>query len=339
MDGCRPWSVAGGPVSITGFTSPWWFLLLLAVSALLVAYLIVLRLRRRYVMRFANLALLERVAPKRQGWARHVPTGLFLVALAGLTVALAGPTAQHKVPRNRATVMLAIDVSLSMDSTDVAPTRLKAAQAAGKAFIDGLTPGVNLGVVAFAGTATVLVSPTADRAAPKAAIDNLKLAERTATGEAIFTCLQAIDTVAAVLPGGGAPPPARIVLLSDGAQTVPEFTDDPRGSFTAAAEAKKKSVPVSTISFGTRYGTVNINGTRAPVPVDEPSMRQIATIAGGDFYTASSVSDLKTIYSTLAEQIGYQTVSGDASRPWLILGALLALVSASSALVLTQRLP
>jgi len=214
VDGYRPWSVAGGPVSITGFTSPWWFLLLLGVLALLAGYLIVLRLRRRYVMRFANLGLLERVAPKRQGWARHVPTALLLGALAGLTVALAGPTAQHKVPRNRATVMLTIDVSLSMNSTDVAPTRLQAAQAAGKAFIDGLSPGVNLGVVAFAGTATVLVSPTADRAAPKAAIDNLKLAERTATGEAIFTCLQAIDTVAAVLPGGGAPPPARIVLLS-----------------------------------------------------------------------------------------------------------------------------
>ena len=92
-------------MSVTGFTSPWWFLLLFGVSALLVAYLIVLRLRRRYVMRFANLALLERVAPKRPGWARHVPTALFLVALVGLTVALAGPTAQHKVPRNRATVV------------------------------------------------------------------------------------------------------------------------------------------------------------------------------------------------------------------------------------------
>ncbi len=96
-------------MSITGFTSPWWLLLLFGVSALLAGYLIVLRLRRRYVMRFANLGLLERVVPKRPGWARHVPTGLFLVALAGLTVALAGPTAQHKVPRSRATVMLAIN--------------------------------------------------------------------------------------------------------------------------------------------------------------------------------------------------------------------------------------
>jgi len=326
-------------VSISGFTSPLWFLLLIAVALLLLAYLLVQRMRRRHAMRFTNLALLERVAPTRQGWSRHVPTALFLVALAGLTVALAGPTSEQKIPRNRATVMLAIDVSLSMESTDVNPTRLKAAQQSAKEFVDGLTPGVNLGVVAFAGTATVLVSPTADRNAPKAAIDNLKLAERTATGEAIFTSLQAIDTIAAVVPGGTAPPPARIVLLSDGAQTVPEFTDDPRGSFTAASEAKKKKVPVSTISFGTRYGTVDIEGRRQPVPVDDASMRQIARIAGGEFYTASSVDDLKKIYDTLEEQIGYETVRGDASRPWLILGTVVALLSAGTALVLTQRLP
>ena len=324
---------------MTGFIAPVWFLLLLGVLALVIGYLLVQRMRRRDVLRFTNLALLERVAPTRQGWSRHVPTALLVVALLGLTVALAGPTSSRKVPRNRATVMLAIDVSLSMNSTDVNPTRLKAAQQAGKEFIDGLTPGVNLGLVAFAGTATVLVSPTVDRAAPKVAIDNLKLAERTATGEAIFTSLQVIDTLAAVLPGGSAPPPARIVLLSDGAQTVPQFTDDPRGSFTAAAEAKKKNTPVTTISFGTRYGTVNVDGQQQPVPVDEASMRQIAHISGGDAYTASSAADLTKIYTTLAEQIGYQTVQGDASRPWLILGTLLALASAASALTLTQRLP
>ena len=324
---------------MTGFTAPVWFVLLLGVLALVIDYLLVQRMRRRAVLRFTNLALLERVAPTRQGWSRHVPPALLVVALLGLTVALAGPTSTRKVARNRATVMLAIDVSLSMNSTDVNPTRLKAAQQAGKEFIDGLTAGVNLGLVAFAGTATVLVSPTVDRAAPKAAIDNVKLAERTATGEAIFTSLQAIDTLAAVLPGGSAPPPARIVLLSDGAQTVPQFTDDPRGSFTAAAEAKKKNIPVSTISFGTRYGTVNIDGHQQPVPVDEPSMRQIAHISGGDAYTASSAADLTKIYTTLADQIGYQTVQGDASRPWLVLGTLLALASAASALTLTQRLP
>ena len=95
-DGCRPWSVAGGPVSITGFTSPWWLLLLFGVVALLVGYLIVLRLRRRYVMRFANLGLLERVVPKRQGWARHVPTGLFLVALVGASPQVSSPGWRRK---------------------------------------------------------------------------------------------------------------------------------------------------------------------------------------------------------------------------------------------------
>ncbi|WP_127783083.1 VWA domain-containing protein [Rhodococcus sp. X156] len=325
-------------MSLTGFTSPLWFLLLLAVVVLLAGYLVVQRMRRRNTMRFTNLALLEKVAPRRQGLARHVPTALFLVALTCLTIALAGPTSEQKVPRNRATVILAVDVSLSMESTDVEPSRLKAAQTAAKQFVDGLTPGVNLGVVAFAGTATVLVSPTVDRSAPKAAIDNLKLAERTATGEAIFTSLQAIDTMAAVVPGAE-PPPARIVLLSDGAQTVPEFTDDPRGSFTAAGEAAKKKIPVSTISFGTRYGTVDIEGRRQPVPVDDASMRQIARLAGGDFYTASSLADLNAVYDTLEKQIGYETLLGDASRPWLILGTVLALLSAGTGLVLTQRLP
>jgi len=120
---------------------------------------------------------------------------------------------------------------------------------------------------------------------------------------------------------------------------VPEFTDDPRGSFTAAAEAKKKNTPVSTISFGTRYGTVDIEGRKQSVPVDDASMRQIAKLAGGEFYTASSVSDLKQIYATLEEQIGYEKVRGDASRPWLIMGTIIALLSAGSALILTQRLP
>lgn len=96
---------------------------------------------------------------------------------------------------------------------------------------------------------------------------------------------------------------------------------------------------MSTISFGTRYGTVTIDGAQQPVPVDEASMRQIAHIADGDAYTASSTADLTKIYTTLADQIGYQTVQGDASRPWLILGTLLALVTAASALTLTQRLP
>lgn len=326
-------------MSLSGFSSPLWFVLLLAVVALLVGYLLVQRRRHHHMLRFANFALLESVAPRRPGWPRHVPTVLLLVALIGLTVALAGPTGEVKVARNRATIILTIDVSLSMNATDVAPTRLKAAQQAAKGFVQALPPGINLGLVAFSGTADVLVSPTTDRAAVGSALDHLQLGERTATGEAIFTSLQAIDTLAALISSGEGPPPARIVLISDGKQTVPESTDDPRGSFTAAGMAKKHGVPISTISFGTTYGTVDIDGQQIPVPADNPSMKRIALISGGDPYTASSVTQLATIYSTLQDQIGFETTQGDASRPWLLLGTLASLLSAASALALTQRLP
>src|SRR5690606_14400519 len=180
---------AGGTMSLSGFTSPWWLLLLFVVAALGGAYVLVQRRRQTNTLRFTNLELLEKVAPARPGRARHIPVALLLVGLVFLTVALAGPTAEQRVPRNRATVVLVIDVSLSMEATDVAPTRLAAAQEAAKQFADDLTPGINLGLVAFSGTASVLVSPTTNREATKSAIDNLQLSERTATGEAIFTAM------------------------------------------------------------------------------------------------------------------------------------------------------
>lgn len=326
-------------MSLSGFAEPWWLLFLLVPAALLGGYVYVQRKGHKHALRFANLEMLESVAPKRPGRSRHVPTALLLVGLVMLTVALAGPTAQKKVARNRATVILAIDVSLSMQSTDVAPSRLAAAQEAAKAFADSLTPGINLGLVSFAGTASVLVSPTTDRNSVKEAIDHLQLAERTATGEAIFTSLQAIENLAAALGGANQAPPARIVMESDGKQTVPQNLDDPRGAFTAAREAKKKGVPVSTISFGTLYGTVDIQGQTIPVPVDDASLHQIANLSGGTFFSASSLSELHKVYQTLEKQIGFETTRGDASRPWLILGTVLVSVAGAAALVLTRRLP
>ncbi|HEY2206091.1 MAG TPA: VWA domain-containing protein, partial [Pseudonocardia sp.] len=203
------------------FAQPWWLLLLVVVAALAVGYWLLQRRRRRDTMRFANLEMLERVAPKPNRF-RHVPTALLLVAMVLLTIALAGPQAEARVPRNRATVMLVIDVSLSMQATDVAPTRLQAAQVAAKGFADRLTPGINLGLISFAGTAAVLVSPTVDRDPVKRAIDGLKLSESTATGEAIFAAMQSIQSFSQGLAGGGeGPPPARVVLMSDGKQTLP----------------------------------------------------------------------------------------------------------------------
>jgi Ca-activated chloride channel family protein len=327
-------------MSLTGFATPWWFLLLLAVAAVAGGYVLAQRVRRRRTMRFSNLELLDKLAPRSQGWIRHVPAALLLVSLLLLTVALAGPTAEQKVPRNRATVMLAIDVSLSMEATDVAPNRLKAAQEAARSFAQGLTPGVNLGLISFAGTATVLVAPTTERDGVVRSIDNLKLAQSTATGEGIFAALQAIEGFSAVVGGAEGPPPARIVLMSDGKQTVP--TDDPydpRGAYTAAQAAKQQQVPVSSISFGTSHGTVDIEGKPQDVKVDDASLREVARLSGGEFYKAASADELKRVYADLGEQIGYETKDADASKPWTVLGTLALMAAAGSALVIGQRLP
>ena len=187
-----------------------------------------------------------------------------------------------RIPRNRAVVMLVIDVSQSMRATDVAPNRLAATQEAAKQFVDQMTPGINLGLIAYAGTATVLVSPTTNRDASKNAIDKLQVADRTATGEGIFTALQAIATVGAVIGGGDEPPPARIVLMSDGKETVPSNPDNPKGAYTAARTAKDQGVPISTVSFGTPYGYVEINDQRQPVPVDDEMLKKIAELSGGE---------------------------------------------------------
>jgi Ca-activated chloride channel family protein len=242
--------------------------------------------------------------------------------------------------------MLVIDVSLSMQATDVEPTRLAAAQAAAKAFADQLTPGINLGLVSFAGTAAVLVSPTTDRNSVKRAVDGLKLSESTATGEAIFASMQSIESfsqsVAASGSGGEeAPPPARIVLMSDGKQTVPgpDGENEPRGAFTAARQAAEAKIPVSTISFGTEYGTIDIEGGRTRVAVDDASMKQIADLSGGQFFTAASEDELRRVYADLSEQIGYEVRRVDTSRPWLAGGALLLVVGLGSGLLLGRRLP
>jgi Ca-activated chloride channel homolog len=300
-----------GPVSLTGFSHIWWLLFfVLVVLGLAGLYVVAQIARRRRLQQFANTELLDSVAPHRPSVWRHVPAALLGVSLLFCTIALAGPTYDQRLPRNRAVVMLAIDVSQSMRATDVEPDRLTAAKEASKKFVDELTPGINLGVIAYAGTSTVLVSPTTNRDASRRAIDNLQVADRTATGEAIFTALSSISTVGAVIGGGDTPPPARIVLFSDGKETVPSNPDNPKGAFTAARTAKDQGVPISTISFGTEHGEVEVNG-----------------------------EELNKVYSTLQDQIGYETVRGEATTGWLRLAALVAAIAAVASLLINRRLP
>jgi Ca-activated chloride channel family protein len=226
-----------------------------------------------------------------------------------------------------------------MEATDVLPTRLQAAQEAATSFARNMTPGINLGLISFAGTATVLVNPTTDRNGVIKAIENLKLAQSTATGEGIFAALQSVESFSSVVGGADGPPPARIVLMSDGKQTVPEDLYAARGGYTAAQAAKQAGVPISSISFGTTHGSVDIDGKPQPVSVDDESLREIARLSGGDFYKAASAEELKKVYADLGEQIGYELKDADASKPWLVVGTLILMLGAAASLFFGQRLP
>ncbi|WP_141681918.1 VWA domain-containing protein, partial [Mycobacterium malmoense] len=160
-----------GPVSVTGFQNAWFFLFLLAVLLILGIYVVLQFARRRRVLRFANMEVLERVAPAHPSRWRHVPTILLATSLVLLTTAMATPTHDMRIPRNRAVVVLVIDMSQSMRATDVPPNRLKAAEEAATQFAGQLTPGINLGLVGFAGTPYLLVPPTPQH---QATIDALK---------------------------------------------------------------------------------------------------------------------------------------------------------------------
>lgn len=321
------------------FLSPERLWLLGLVVALIGVYVLIQRRRKVYSLRFASPELFDSLAPEGPGFRRHVPPIVFLAALAVLVAAFAQPARQVRVPRERATVIVAIDVSLSMQADDVEPDRLSAAQVAANRFIDELPPSLNVGIVSFAGSASVLVSPTIDRLPAKNAINNLRLAESTAIGEAIFTSLDALANAPA--DGASEPPPARIVLLSDGQTTVG------RPDSEAVAAAVDADVPVSTIAFGTTRGTIEyddpttplVERQQIPVPVMEDNLRAIANGTNGAFFTASSLDELEAVYNDIGSAIGYELVDREITD-WFVGGgiALLALAAAFS-LVWFQRLP
>lgn len=313
------------------FLEPWWLLASLPVFAVAGAYVWRQVRRRSYAVRFTNLELLSTLAPKGLGWRRHLPAGAFLLSLLALVAALARPAVDTKQPLERATIMLAIDVSLSMQAEDVAPTRLEAAQEAAKQFVAELPETYNLGLVAFAKSANVLVPPSKDRQAVTQAIESLSLAEATATGEAVFTCLEAIRMVPA--HGAEGAPPARIVLLSDGFRTTGRSIEE------AAAAASAANVPVSTIAFGTDSGVVEIGGELQRVPVDRFALAELAETTQGHFYEAASLSELKQVYEDMGSSIGYRTEPREITQWYAGIALLLALVAAGLSLLWTSRLP
>lgn len=321
------------------FLSAWrlWFLLL--VLALAVAYILLQRQRASYALRFSSSDLFDSVAPSRPGIRRFVPAVLFLLSLAVFVTAFAQPARTVRVPRERATVIVAIDVSLSMQAPDVEPNRLEAAQAAADRFIDELPATLNVGIVSFAGTAAVLVTPTQDRLAAQTAIDNLQLAESTAIGEAIFTSLDALEN--APPDETGEPPPARIVLLSDGETTVG------RDDAAAVAAAREAMVPVSTIAFGTPEGVIIYDDPRTPqveadpipVPVGDENLRRIADDTGGAFFTASTLEELDEVYTDIGSAIGFEDVNREITDWFVGVGIALLTLAATFSLLWFQRIP
>ncbi len=306
-----------------------WFLLV--VAGLIAAYVIMQLRRKDYAVRFTNLALLDSIAPKRPGWRRHVPATAFLLAMVALVTAFARPARPVKVPRERATVVMAIDVSLSMEATDVEPNRITAAQEAAKSFVDIVPNRLNLGLVAFSGVAQVLVPPTTDHALLKRSIDTLQLGPRTAVGEAIFASLGSIASVPTA--PGQAPAPGRIVLMSDGETTVG------RPNELAARAAVDAKVQISTIAFGTDDGYVTVEGRNIPVPVNRDALAQIAETTGGRAFEAATGRELRRVYADIGSSIGYRTEEREVTS-WVVgLALAFALAAAAGSLVWSSRLP
>jgi Ca-activated chloride channel homolog len=322
-------------VNNLSFLDPGKLIFLAAVVALGTIYVVLQRRSKKYAVRFTNLALLDQVAPKKPGWRRHAAAIGLLMSIAALVVAFARPTHSEQVPVERATIVLAVDVSLSMESDDVKPTRLEALKAAATQFLGAVPPKINVGLVSFAGTAHVAVEPTTDRAKVRSSIQNLKLAEGTAIGEAIFTSLDAIDQVAQSTPAGEGAVPAAIVLMSDGATRLGRPNDE------AAAAAKDKQVPVTTIAFGTDHGTIvdPQTGDVVSVPVDKAALQDIADQTGGKFFAASTAEQLSSVYNDIGSSIGFQDVDKEITTWFIGAGLIFLIGTAAMSLAWFSRLP
>ncbi|MGN9837877.1 VWA domain-containing protein [Nonomuraea sp. H19] len=309
--------------------SPIWLLLLIPVALLAVTYVIMALRRTAYAVRFTNLDLLDKVAPRGPGWRRHVPAAALLLMFTLLVIGFARPTAEVQVPRERATIMVAFDVSASMGATDVSPNRFEAAKQAARQFVQGLPERFNLGLVSFSSAASVAVPPTTDRQAVLSALDRLSTSSGTAIGEAVYSSLEAI----ASLDSQEDRPPAHIVLLSDGSSTTGRPVSE------AATEASNRGVPVTTIAYGTPGGTINLSGNEVPVPVDGPALRGLAETAGGGFYEAASGDQLQAVYEDIGTSVGYRTERQEVWQWFVAAGLISALIAAVTSMLWFSRLP
>jgi Ca-activated chloride channel family protein len=344
------------------FASPELLVGLLLVPVALAAYLLVQRRRSRYAVRFTNVDLLSNLVPRTPGWRRHIPTALYLGAIAALAVALARPSMVVAVPRDEATIIMTMDVSASMRATDVVPTRLAAAQQAASDFVDQLPDRFKVGLVAFSTEARVVLSPTTDRAAIHQALDGLRADGGTALGDAIALSLEAAGLGQSGAPGAGgvAPDPSpsadpsgsgsgspdngglplvATVLLSDGANSTGSLEPQDAADQAAAAGA-----PVYTIALGTADGVVDVRDNEGnlhslQVPPDPETLAAIAETTGGRFFEAPTSTDLAQIYENLGSKVGSTTQEQEVTQWFAAAGLLLVLGGAGLAAHWFNRFP
>ncbi|MBE7474101.1 MAG: hypothetical protein DPW09_09840 [Anaerolineae bacterium] len=348
-----------------------WFLLLLSLIPLLVAlYIWLLKRKRRFAVRYSSLSLIREALPAGSLWRRHLPFALFLFSLTSLMIALARPVAGIEVPLSRTTIILALDVSRSMCATDVPPNRLTVAQEAALAFIEDQPAGIQVGIVAFAGFAEIVVPPTRNKEVLQEAIKGFSTSIGTTIGSAT---LRAIDALAqinpAIAPSGvkleteaGEPEPAEggyqpdiIVLLTDGANSQ---GPDP---LEAAQQAALRGVRVYTIGFGTsepgqivctpqQLGADILGGgfgggfgggggnLRRFLVIDEPTLQAMAELTGGAYFRAENADQLLQVFLNLPAQISLQKEAVEISAVFSALGAIFVIVAVALSL-LWHRFP
>ena len=276
--------------------------LLLVVVALAAAYVASLRWRRGAQVRFTRIDLLDRVAPRRPSWRRHLVAVVQLLGLACAVVAIARPVERSTERTNsEGRILVLFDVSLSMEAEDVDPNRLDAAKVAAQNFIDEVDRNVEIGLISFAGVVDIEVNPTLDRDIVTRRIDGLELDLSTAIGDALSTgtnlLLNAVDEDPRRDPDLA---PGAIVLLTDGETTVG------RDTLTGAQEAADAGIPVFTIAFGTQSGTIvdPVSGQVVPVPVRPAELENVADLTGGQAFEARTGNELADAYDEISDSLG-----------------------------------
>jgi Ca-activated chloride channel family protein len=323
------------------FLVAWRLGLLVVVGAFTGAWLAGIFRRQRDVVRFTDVALLDVVAPVRSPWRRHVPAALWLLALTSLIVGFARPARDVTVEREAATVVIALDTSLSMEADDVDPSRLDAAKAAAVDFVEHLPDHVDAGLVLFSGTLTPY-APVAveERPALVNTIENAALGEYTAIGDALDRSVELIQQASETAAEGEGdedsddePIPGRVVLMADGENT------QGRTPAEAAADAAGAAIAVDTISFGTPEGVIVEDGMSQPVPVAPGPLQEVADTTGGEFYEAASLEGLSSAYDEVTGEYQSETEEREISGWFIGAGLALLVIAGGLSLVWSQRLP